>query len=90
MTIVNGEHLVVVQVWDRFATLHAHEEARIEFVRINVDMPDFYGSLNRRLDSYVGIVDMETWGRVQDDEEVRVASSQVPPRWTLRKETKEV
>lgn len=89
MTVVSGECLVVVQMWDRFATLHAHEEARLKFVRINVDKPDFYGSLNRRLDSYVGIVDAETWERVQAGEEVRVAPSQFPPKWTLRKKTRD-
>jgi hypothetical protein len=84
MSVIDGECLVVVQAWDRFATLHAHEEARAEFVRMNVDKIDFYGSLNRRGDSYVGIVDMEIWERVQDGAEVRIAPSQFPAKWTLR------
>jgi hypothetical protein len=81
----SGEYLVVVQMWDRFATIHAHEEARLEFVYVNVDKPDFYGSLNRRLDVYIGTVNANTWRRVQAGEEVRVAPSQAPPKWTLRK-----
>lgn len=85
MTVVDTEFLVIVQVWKRFATLHKNEEERAEFVCINVDKEDFYGSLNYRYDIYVGSVDEETWKKVQQGEEVRVGKDKTPKEWTLRR-----
>lgn len=81
--VVDGECLVVVQCWDNFVTLHEHEEARLAFIRLNANRPDFYGSGNRRLESYVGVVDEKTWRSVRTVGDIR--HPEAPPKWTLRK-----
>jgi hypothetical protein len=88
VSVVDGECLVVVQEWGQFVTLHAHEEARIKFVRKHLNHPDFSG-LNNNCTNYVGVVEPDVWKQVQAGQEVLRAPSQAPLKWTLRQKAKD-